>query len=152
MSRADLLTDIKLMQVDARFRPVYRPSAVDRRVPGKAGVFEDFGVIEGPHNLGQAVLMRLLTPRGELTALGHPSYGSRLFDLVGRPNSTTTRNLVKLAVLEALAEEPRLEPDADVSVSPSPGTRDRVDIVIRARAVGEAQVVTIGPISLEISP
>lgn len=152
MARDDLLTDIALHEIDARYRPVYRLGEGARRVPGKPGPRVDFATISGPHNLGQALLMRLLTPRGELAELGHPAYGSRLFDLVGRQNTEQTRGLVKLAALEALAEDPRVEDIEEVRVSPSKRNRGEVEVMIRVKAVGEAQVVTIGPIVLEVSP
>ena len=67
--------------------------------------------------------MRLLTPRGELAELGHPEYGSRLNELLGTPNSETRRGLAKLFVLEALAQEPRIEKVLDVTVVPHPDRR-----------------------------
>ncbi|MGH9139212.1 MAG: GPW/gp25 family protein, partial [Acidimicrobiales bacterium] len=35
-------------------------------------------LLTGRHNLGQALILRLLTPRGALADLGHAGYGSRL--------------------------------------------------------------------------
>ncbi len=109
--------------------------------------------------------MRLLTPRGELDALGHPEYGSRLHELIGRTNTDTTRNLVKLFILEALQLEPRIEPKLTVIVTPADekppavgkGARNvtlapRVNVEISVTPVGETAVVTIGPFTLELEP
>ncbi len=73
---------------------------------------EDIAVVENRHNLAQAIILRLLTPRGSLASLGHAAYGSRLSELIGRPKTRAIRNLCRLFVLEALAQEPRIEPKA----------------------------------------
>ena len=101
----------------------------------------DFATLDGRDNLGQAVMMRLLTPRGELAELGHPEYGSRLHELIGAPNTETRRNLAKLYVLEALAQEPRIEKVVEVTVTPAVEERDLVDILIRVQPVGAAETV-----------
>lgn len=69
----------------------------------------DLLLADGIENLTQAIANRLKTRKGELAALGHPEYGSRHHELVGEPNVERTRNLVKLYVLEALRDEPRIE-------------------------------------------
>ncbi len=65
--------------------------------------------ISGRHNLGQAVVLRLLTPKGSLRNLGHANYGSRLHELIGELKSEAARALCKAFVLEAIAQEPRVE-------------------------------------------
>ncbi len=60
------------------------------------------------HNLGQALILRLLTPRGSLADLGHAEYGSRLHELVGESKSEANRARCKAFVLEAVAAEPRV--------------------------------------------
>lgn len=66
-------------------------------------------LIAGRHNLGQALILRLLTPRGSLRGLGHANYGSRLHELIGELKSEATRALCKAYVLEAIAQEPRVQ-------------------------------------------
>ena len=56
----------------------------------------DLQRVTGVENLQQALLVRFLTQVGELEPLGHPSYGSRLHELVGQLNTETTRNRAKL--------------------------------------------------------
>jgi phage baseplate assembly protein W len=68
----------------------------------------DLQRVTGVENLQQALLVRFLTQVGELEALGHPSYGSRLHELVGELNTETTRNRAKLFALQALQAEPRI--------------------------------------------
>ncbi len=145
-----LLKDIRLGLRHSELRPVYTVDYDRRRVPGKAGLWTDFGVIEGRDNLGQAVLLRLLTPQGELEALGHPEYGSRLHELVGLPNTAITRNLVKLYILVSLAQEPRIQKVTQVTVTPAPGTRDKINVLIEVQPVGATDRITIGPFTLEL--
>jgi phage baseplate assembly protein W len=151
-----LLTDIRLGLRHQQFRPVYTVDEDRRRVPTQAGLLNDLGTVSGRDNLAQAVLMRLLTPRGELTELAHPEYGSRLHELVGRINSETTRNLVKLFILESLQLEPRIAEIVEVTVTPVEGSRTRqdvrhlVNVLLRVRPIAETTVVTIGPFVLEL--
>jgi phage baseplate assembly protein W len=63
----------------------------------------------GIENITQAIIHRLKTCYGEMTALGHPDYGSRHNELIGQPNTEHNRGLVKLYILQALTKEPRIE-------------------------------------------
>lgn len=65
-------------------------------------------LLDGRHNLGQALVLRLLTPRGALADLGHGEYGSRLHELIGEPKNEANRARCKAFVLEAVAAEPRV--------------------------------------------
>ncbi len=77
----------------------------------------DLEAIGGAENLKQALLMRLLTPLGELAILGHPSYGSRLFELIGERNTQANRNRAKVFILLALGAEPRVKKVLSLSVT-----------------------------------
>jgi phage baseplate assembly protein W len=148
-----LLTDIRLVLRHGALRPVYEVAAVRTAVTTPQGPRPvlDLDVAAGRDNLGQAVVLRLLTPRGELAALGHPDYGSRLHELIGRPNTETTRNLVRLFILESLAREPRIEPKGvTVAVEPLPGTRDSVEVRLTIQPIGGAEVLDVGPLVLEL--
>lgn len=72
----------------------------------------DPATVDGRENLAQALVLRLLTPRGSLAALGHSAYGSRLHELVGERKTDALRNLCRAFVLEAVAQEPRVEDKA----------------------------------------
>ncbi len=149
----NLLRDLRLQLVDQRWRPRFRLAEQLRRAPRPAGqgsaARNDFATLGGRDNLGQAVLLRLLTPRGELAPLGQPGYGSRLAELVGQPNSATVRDLARLYILESLAAEPRIEAVERISVEPHPLQRDRVDISLAVRPVAAADIVSIGPFTLK---
>lgn len=92
----------------------------------------DLELLQGVDNLKQALLLRFLTMRGELTVIGHPTYGSRLFDLIGEPNTETNRNRAKLYVLEALQAEPRVKEIISVEVSPVNKVQIRIEVALRA--------------------
>ncbi len=147
-----LLTDIGLELTHRELRPVYRVGATRRLGPGGKGLILDLAVKSGMDNLAQAIIMGLLTPQGELSALGHPRYGSRLHELVGRVNTETSHNLVRLYILETLQREPRIEEIVDVVVTPALERPSSVDVSLQVLPVGETQTVTIGPITLELSP
>jgi phage baseplate assembly protein W len=148
--RPELGTDLRLELRNYELRPVYVAASELRTVPGQPRRLGDLGRTAGRDNLAQAVIMRLLTPRGELEALGHPEYGSRLHELVGRPNTVSTRNLAKLYVLESLAAEPRVQKVVRVDVGPSPGTRDRVDVLLQVLPARDLEPLLIGPLTLEL--
>ena len=153
MANEHLLTDLRLDLRHHELRPVYTVATERRRIATQQRPLEltDLRTIAGRDNLAQAVIVRLLTPRGELSPLAHPDYGSRLHELVGRQNTETTRNLVKVHVLESLAAEPRIEEVVTLTVTPAPRTRDRVNVLLQVRPVGETAVVTIGPFTLELA-
>ena len=94
----------------------------------------DLETLQDVQNLQQALLMRFLTRQGELSRLGHPDYGCRLYTLIGELNTPVIRNRAKLFVLEALGAEPRVE--EVISVDVTAGARDRVDIRAVLRAIG----------------
>ena len=70
---------------------------------------KDLKLIAGRENLAQALMLRLLTPRGSLGALGHALYGSRIHELIGRNKTSALRDLCRKFVLEVVAQEPRVE-------------------------------------------
>jgi phage baseplate assembly protein W len=93
----------------------------------------DLAVLSGRANLAHALLLRLLTPVGSLAALGHAGYGSRLHLLVGQRKNEANRNLCRVYLLEAVAQEPRIDPKA-VSVTFDP-VREAVDSFVVLLAV-----------------
>lgn len=145
------LQDIAIRAIHRELRPVYRLTERETVLANGRDVEWDFTVRDGKENLVQAVIMRILTPRGELTALGHADYGSRVHELIGRENSATHRNLMKLFILEALKLEPRIEKVAELKVVPSPGTKSTVDVWLKIKPVAFSDVIEIGPFSIELA-
>ncbi len=110
----------------------------------------DLDTLAGVDNLLQALLLRFLTPLGELAPLGHPDYGSRLFDLIGELNSETNRNRAKLFVLQALRDEPRVREVRSVTVTTNPKDPAQIDIVVSLLAIdGDAPLNLVFPFFLE---
>ena len=96
--------------------------------PRPTGETIDLGLASGRENLGQALILRLLTQKGSLTSLGHPDYGSRLVELIGQLNNETTRNLARLHTIEALSQEPRVTQLLDLNVAASQSSPDTLQI------------------------
>lgn len=90
----------------------------------------DLDLLGGADNLKQALLLRFLTAVGELAPLGHPNYGSRLFELIGERNTETNRNRAKLFVLQALGDEPRVKEVRSVRVTQNRANPNQIDIDI----------------------
>lgn len=95
----------------------------------------DLDTLSGVDNLVQALLLRFLTPTGELAVLGHPDYGSRLHELIGELNTETNHNRAKLYVLQALAAEPRVKKVLSVKVTQNLRDRTRMDIEVTLLAI-----------------
>jgi phage baseplate assembly protein W len=111
----------------------------------------DLIVAEGLDALTQAIANRLKTRKGELAPLGHPDYGSRHHELMGEPNVQRTRDLIKLYVLQALADEPRIERvlKATVAAEHEP-PRDTVRIELSVQVIdGPRPLNLVVPFSLE---
>lgn len=108
----------------------------------------DLGVVSERANLGQALIVRLLTPRGALGPFGHPDYGSRLVELIGRGNDETARNLARLHVIQAVREEPRVAELLELAVATTPDAPDTVRISLAVRPRGDDDPLNI---ALEVS-
>lgn len=118
-----------------------------RRAAGR----RDLEVADSLDNIVQALVNRIMTRRGELAPLGHADYGSRHHELIGEPNVVRTRNLIKLYILQALRDEPRIEKvlRATVSAEHQP-PRDIVRIELDLKLIGASTPVNlIIPFSLE---
>ncbi len=126
--------------------------AFDRTASDRQGVDldkerGDIKVVSGQACLAQAIINRLLTRRGELTDLGHPDYGSRLYQLIGEPISRRTQAVAELYIREALAEESRIKEIVAITFAqPSLRLERRhlieATIVIRPMDSSEALAIT----------
>lgn len=127
-----------------------RPQLVE---PGAPDPGHDLAPVTGVENLQQALLLRFLTEVGELAHLGHPTYGSRLHELVGEPNTPTTRNRARLYALQALAEEPRVATVRSLTVTTAPEDRTRIDVRAAVVAIDQAtELNLVFPIPLGGQP
>lgn len=133
-SFARLGTDIRLLHnlIEQNSRnPGSDLSRITRPATGQV----DLETLSAVENLQQALLLRFLTPLGELTPLGHPDYGSRLFELIGQLNTESNRNLAKMFVLQSLAAEPRVQQVLSVKVTQNPARREEMDIELHLQPV-----------------
>ena len=121
-------TDLRLLRNLERQRDRDRGRDLSTIQRPELGRGVDLETLSGAGNLKQALLLRFLTPAGEMTVLGHPNYGSRLFDLIGEPNTPTNRNRAKLYVLQAMAAEPRVKEVLSVQVTETRAYPDQIDI------------------------
>lgn len=152
MAAPQLLNDIALRFVRSDALSIYEVEDDEQRtsVGGRVVRLRDLSVSSDLDNLRQAIEIRLLTPRGELAPLGHAEYGSRLPDLIGRPNTETNRNLAKLYVIEALKQERRIEKIVTVDVTPAPGERHLIRIFLQVKAIGLQNVIDLGPFTIDL--
>ncbi|WP_261565099.1 GPW/gp25 family protein [Frankia gtarii] len=119
------------------------PRRVGTRVTATSGL----ATVSGRANLAQALITRLLTPRASLAALGHPGYGSRLAELVGRRNDAAARDLARLYVIEALDQEPRATLRS-LTVRADPDAPDVVLIAFTVAPLGDPEPLGL---SLELA-
>jgi phage baseplate assembly protein W len=94
--------------------------------PGTAGT--DLALAAGVDCLTQALILRILTPLGALSPLGHPDYGCRLGELIGELNTEAVRGRAKVFVLQALTGEPRVTQVLRLDVVTSPANRTALEI------------------------
>jgi phage baseplate assembly protein W len=143
-------TDLKLL-TNLERRKSSRDEGSDLSVARRPQTGQvDLATLAGVDNLLQALLLRFLTPLGELALLGHPDYGSRLFDLVGELNSETNRNRAKLFVLQALRDEPRVGEVRSVTVTTNRKDPAQIDIAVSLVAIdGDAPLNLVFPFFLE---
>lgn len=110
----------------------------------------DLARLAGVDNLKQALLLRFLTPVGELALLGHRDYGSRLHTLIGERNNETNRNRAKLYVLEALSAEPRVQEVLAVDVLSRRSEPTRLDVHVSVKVLDhDAPLNLVFPFFLE---
>jgi len=111
----------------------------------------DLQLIGEDYNLAQAIIYRLRTRRGELADLGHPNYGSRLYELVGEPNNERTRELARSSTREFLAQDPRVKEVVSIIVEVPKDDPSRIDINITVLPIGRSTALNIVfPFYLEV--
>lgn len=121
---------------------------IRRARAGEPDMQTDLASIEARENIAQALLLRLLTPVGSLTTLGHSEYGSRLGELIGRRKTEELRNLCRAFVLEAVAREPRVEPKAvDLTFDPPAEQIDNFVLTVAVQPIRGGDPVSL---SLEV--
>ncbi|QTE31207.1 GPW/gp25 family protein [Pengzhenrongella sicca] len=137
-----LLGDLERAEQRERGGDLFTAIRPQLRLPGDPDASpHDLQRLEGVADLQQALLLRFLTQVGELAHLGHPTYGSRLHELVGELNNEATRNRAKLYALQALLDEPRIARVRSIVVTTRSGDPTWVDV--RAAVVAIDQVTEL---------
>lgn len=105
----------------------------------------DLATSQGLPNLSQAIVNRLCTRKGELATLGHPNYGSRLYQLLGELNNTRTRALAELYIRECLAAEPRVEEILEIIFAPPSRdyNRNTLNVTLTVKPIAEETTLTL---------
>jgi len=101
--------------------------------------------------LAQAIINRLLTRKGELTRLGHPNYGSRLYELIGELNNLRLRAKAEVFLRDCLSQEKRIESIRFIEFEPPERGIDRsvLKIIIGIKPVGNmAEFSLVLPIQI----
>lgn len=115
--------------------------------PGNLGQAQgDVATVAGRANLAQAILNRFYTRQGELTQLGHPNYGSRLYLLMGEPNNQRTRNLAELYIRECLAQESRVAEIVELTFEPPSRDLSKINVLVvtlRLRPADDPVTLTV---------
>ena len=112
----------------------------------------DLKTVDGRQNLAQAMINRLLTRKGELRKLGHPQYGSRLYQLVGELNNARVRGLAEIYIRESLGQESRIVEITQIEFAPVSRSQGRnvMQASISILPVGSSDPITITiPINTE---
>jgi phage baseplate assembly protein W len=111
----------------------------------------NLAIVSGSQNMAQAIIARLTTGKGELNDLGHPEYGSRLYELFGQPNTERTRESVRKLVRECLAQELRLREVLSVNVKSDKREPSRLEIEITVLPIeGRTALSIVYPFNLEV--
>ena len=146
MTNDTLLQDLKLTRRDFD-RQVSDRDTVDL-ITSASG---DLQTVSARANLAQAIINRLFTRRGELTKLGHPNYGSRLYQLIGELNNTRVKGLAELYIRECLAGEARIEAITriDFAAPSRAGDRNVLTITVSVKPVAQDEQLSVTiPINL----
>lgn len=103
----------------------------------------DLDLAQGNDNIIQALKLRLLVRRGELTRLGWPSFGSRIHELIGEPDNNRTRVLLMAHARESIEQDPRVAEVREVRAESPPGERGLVMVYLEILLINEQNPVNL---------
>ncbi|MFH7245302.1 MAG: GPW/gp25 family protein [Spirulina sp.] len=95
----------------------------------------DLGLATGYDNAIQALTLRLRVRQGELAPLGWPTYGSRLHELIGTPNTPPTHLKLMAYARAAITADPRVAEIVDIQTQVIPGERNTVRLLMDIRLI-----------------
>lgn len=91
--------------------------------------------VSGVDNLVQALTLRLMLDKGELSVLGHPRYGSQIRDFLGEPLDRANRELIRRYVRKTLLEDDRVEEVLEIKVRHKDERQDSIQVSAQVQAV-----------------
>jgi phage baseplate assembly protein W len=127
----------RLFGADLRLRPTGGSLDLTRDDGG------DLDLATGAENISQALTLRLLVRRGELTPLGWPDYGSRLHELIGEPNVVRTRALLMTFAQAAIEQDPRVERVRDIRAGVPGEERNVVRLEVEILLISQPQPLNL---------
>ena len=139
MSQEQLGKDLKLVEKEDGIDIAVTPTG-------------DLDIVAGDFNLGQSLINKLRTSKGELGDLGHRIYGSRLYELIGEPNNERTRELIRAYVREALLQDARVKEITYLSLETFKDNPNRIDIRATITPItGTSLLNIVFPFYLEVA-
>ncbi|MFC1747174.1 hypothetical protein ACFL2V_00050 [Pseudomonadota bacterium] len=99
----------------------------------------DIATVSGIENLVQALRLRLLIDKGELAALGHPRYGSRVRELIGEPLDSANKELLRRYVRQTLLKDLRVSEVLSVEIDGDANGKT-ADVIFRVIAIDGSEV------------
>jgi phage baseplate assembly protein W len=97
----------------------------------------DLDLAWGNDSIVQSLILRLHVRKGELAPLGWPDYGSRLYELIGEPNTTRTHAMLMAFARKAIEQDPRVSEVKNVQTQILPGERNVVRLTMEIVLISE---------------
>jgi phage baseplate assembly protein W len=111
---------------------------IDLLLTGRAGGYDlapdyqgDIALTQSTDNISQALTLRILVRRGELTRLGWPDFGSRVHELIGEPNNLRTRTRLMAFARNAIEGDPRVVEVTSIKAEPTERSLVRLEMDIQ---------------------
>jgi phage baseplate assembly protein W len=91
----------------------------------------DIALTQSTDNISQALTLRILVRRGELTRLGWPDFGSRVHELIGEPNNLRTRTRLMAFARSAIEGDPRVVEVTNITAEPTERSLVRLEMDVQ---------------------
>jgi phage baseplate assembly protein W len=97
----------------------------------------DLALALGNENIVQALELRLKVRKGELSHLGLPDYGSRLYELIGEPNNDRRHLKAMAFARSALEGDTRVAEVTDIRMEILSGEQKTVRLIMEIYLIHE---------------
>lgn len=99
----------------------------------------DLKTVKGLENLRQAIILRLLTPRGAL--LHHPEYGSRFHELVGQKATGGFLQKLEMEISQTIKSDPRVR---DITIEHLSYEAGVLSVSLKIFVIGLDDIIQLG--------